>query len=71
MNSQGPAFYAISVGGAAAHLAWQLTTVDYNDPRDCWRKFASNSRLGAVVWGGVLADWAWKTTAAATAVGVA
>jgi 4-hydroxybenzoate polyprenyltransferase len=57
MNDQGPLFYALSVGGAAAHLAWQLKTVDYENPVDCWSKFASNKWTGALVMSGIAADY--------------
>lgn len=56
MNGQGLPFYLISVGGTAAHLAWQLRTVNYDDPKSCWQKFASNKQIGAIVWSGLLAD---------------
>ncbi|KAJ8651505.1 4-hydroxybenzoate polyprenyl transferase [Lichtheimia ornata] len=58
MNGQGLPFYLISVGGTAAHLAWQLRTVNYDDPKSCWQKFASNKQIGAIVWSGLLADTA-------------
>lgn len=57
MNDQGPLFYALSVGGAAAHLAWQLRTVNYENPADCWSKFASNKWTGALVFSGIAGDY--------------
>ncbi|KAF9949039.1 Para-hydroxybenzoate--polyprenyltransferase, mitochondrial precursor (PHB:polyprenyltransferase), partial [Mortierella alpina] len=57
MSDQGPLFYALSVGGAAAHLAWQLRTVDYENPADCWSKFASNKWTGALVFSGIAGDY--------------
>ncbi|KAF9353736.1 Para-hydroxybenzoate--polyprenyltransferase, mitochondrial precursor (PHB:polyprenyltransferase) [Mortierella sp. AD094] len=60
MNDQGPLFYALSVGGAAAHLAWQLKTVDYENPIDCWSKFASNKWTGALVFGGIAGDYLYQ-----------
>ncbi|OAQ23103.1 4-hydroxybenzoate polyprenyl transferase [Linnemannia elongata AG-77] len=57
MNDQGPLFYALSVGGAAAHLAWQLKTVNYENPADCWSKFASNKWTGALVFSGIAGDY--------------
>ncbi|KAF9434933.1 Para-hydroxybenzoate--polyprenyltransferase, mitochondrial precursor (PHB:polyprenyltransferase) [Entomortierella beljakovae] len=57
MNDQGPLFYALSVGGAAAHLAWQLKSVDYENPKDCWSKFASNKWAGALIFSGVAGDY--------------
>lgn len=32
-------FFVISVGGCAVHLAWQLRTLDVEDPKDCGKKF--------------------------------
>ncbi|ORX62754.1 para-hydroxybenzoate-polyprenyltransferase [Hesseltinella vesiculosa] len=56
MNGQGLPFYLISVLGTAAHLTWQLRTVDYNSPADCWSKFKSNTWTGAILWSGIVAD---------------
>jgi 4-hydroxybenzoate polyprenyltransferase len=53
----GPAYYAISVGGAAAHLAWQCATVDFDSRADCWAKFKSNGWLGGLIWLGVFGDY--------------
>jgi 4-hydroxybenzoate polyprenyltransferase len=44
-------FHAVSLLAAAPHLAWQVGTVDLDDPADCGRKFASN----AWVYGGLVA----------------
>ncbi|KAF9120009.1 Para-hydroxybenzoate--polyprenyltransferase, mitochondrial precursor (PHB:polyprenyltransferase) [Mortierella sp. 14UC] len=60
MNDQGPLFYTLSVGGAAAHLAWQLRSVDYENPADCWRKFASNKWTGALVFSGIAGDYLYQ-----------
>ncbi|KAG0025589.1 Para-hydroxybenzoate--polyprenyltransferase, mitochondrial precursor (PHB:polyprenyltransferase) [Podila clonocystis] len=60
MNDQGPLFYALSVGGAAAHLAWQLRTVNYDNPADCWSKFASNKWTGAFVFSGIASDYFYQ-----------
>uniref|UniRef100_A0A453Q761 4-hydroxybenzoate polyprenyltransferase, mitochondrial n=2 Tax=Aegilops tauschii subsp. strangulata TaxID=200361 RepID=A0A453Q761_AEGTS len=39
---------------AAAHLAWQISTVDLSDRADCNRKFVSNKWFGALVSSGIL-----------------
>jgi len=57
MNGQGPAFFVISVLGTALHFVWQLSTVDFEDGADCWRKFKANGDLGWLVWAGLLADY--------------
>ena len=56
-NAQGPLFYSISVLGAAAHLAWQIRTVELNKPASCWQRFASNRDLGYIVFAGLVADY--------------
>ncbi|POY74446.1 putative 4-hydroxybenzoate polyprenyltransferase [Rhodotorula taiwanensis] len=60
LNAQGPAFYALSVGGAAAHLAWQLRNADLESRENCWEMFKSNRDLGAIVWSGLAVDYALK-----------
>ncbi|TIB73999.1 4-hydroxybenzoate polyprenyl transferase [Wallemia mellicola] len=50
-------FYLLAPGGAAAHLAWQLKTVNLDSPSDCWLKFVSNSKLGGFIWLGTVADY--------------
>ncbi|PCH41911.1 UbiA prenyltransferase [Wolfiporia cocos MD-104 SS10] len=54
---QGWIYYAVSVGGCAAHLLWQLITVDLNVPEQCWRKFLANGDLGYIVLAGMLGEW--------------
>ncbi|KAI7895577.1 4-hydroxybenzoate polyprenyl transferase [Mucor mucedo] len=61
MNDQGLPFYAISVLGTAAHLMWQLKTVNYNDPSSCWAKFKSNTWTGGILWTGILVDTAYAS----------
>ena len=34
----------------AAHLAWQLRTVDFHNRADCLRKFQSNHHFGAIIF---------------------
>ncbi|CAM0908530.1 unnamed protein product [Alopecurus aequalis] len=42
------------LAAAAAHLAWQISTVDLANPADCNRKFVSNTWFGALVFSGIL-----------------
>ncbi|GAA5978235.1 hypothetical protein JCM10908_004282 [Rhodotorula pacifica] len=63
LNAQGPAFYALSVGGAAAHLAWQLRNADLESRENCWEIFKSNRDLGAIVCSGLAVDYALKMAA--------
>lgn len=57
LNGQGLPFYAVSVGGAAAHLAWQLRGLKIDDRADCWMRFKSNRDLGYIVWSGLMLDY--------------
>ncbi|WVN85824.1 4-hydroxybenzoate polyprenyl transferase [Cryptococcus depauperatus CBS 7841] len=57
MAGLGPLYYLISCGGAAAHLAWQCITVNFDSRPDCWRKFTSNGWLGGLIWLGIAADY--------------
>ncbi|THV03622.1 UbiA prenyltransferase [Dendrothele bispora CBS 962.96] len=56
-NGHGLAYFIISVGGTAAHFAWQLGTLDVDDPTDCWKKFNSNGSLGCIMWAGMMLDY--------------
>ena len=53
--------YYVGVTAAAAHLAWQLRSVDLRSRADCAAKFRSNVHLGAIVFAGAVAG---KLTAA-------
>lgn len=35
----GEPYFAISVGGTALHIIWQLVTLDVEDPKNCGHKF--------------------------------
>eukprot|EP01137_Pigoraptor_chileana_P033324 Opistho-2@24027 len=47
-------FYA-SLAAGAAHLAWQIKTVDVSSPSDCMAKFCSNRDFGGIVLAGIVA----------------
>ncbi|XP_022091538.1 4-hydroxybenzoate polyprenyltransferase, mitochondrial-like [Acanthaster planci] len=49
------AAYYLAVALTAAHIGNQVWTVDINNPRDCWSKFRSNNRLGAIIFAGIIA----------------
>ena len=40
----------------AAHLGWQVYTVDLDNPRDCLRVFRSNTILGAIVFAAIMLE---------------
>lgn len=52
-----PAFM-VSLGAAAGHLTWQISTLDLGSRPDCWRKFISNQHVGLIIFLGLLADYA-------------
>ncbi len=54
-NSAGPVFFA-GVALAAAHLAWQTTTVNINDAKDCLAKFKSNRQFGLILFAAFALD---------------
>nr|CDJ94315.1 UbiA prenyltransferase domain containing protein [Haemonchus contortus] len=47
--------YYVALAGTAAHLAWQVGTVNINDSNDCWKKFKSNQWMGAILFAGIVA----------------
>jgi len=60
LNGQRTPYFIVTVGGTAAHLAWQLLTLDPDNAEDCWVKFKSNGNLGYITWAGMLLDYAYK-----------
>jgi 4-hydroxybenzoate polyprenyltransferase len=50
----GPGFYLLLIG-AGAHLAWQVRTLDLDDPRSCLVRFRSNREFGWLVFLALLA----------------
>jgi len=56
LNGQGALFFLVSVLGAAAHVTWQLYTLDTKNPSDCKSKFLSNVKLGWIVATGLALD---------------
>ncbi|KAF5365647.1 hypothetical protein D9758_003168 [Tetrapyrgos nigripes] len=56
-HRHGLAYWIISVGGAAVHFAWQLITLNPDDPSDCAVKFKSNGSLGYILYLGMVADY--------------
>ncbi|KAL3853400.1 hypothetical protein ACJMK2_016943 [Sinanodonta woodiana] len=55
--------YYTTVAAAAVQLAYQLYTVDLNNPEDCFAKFKSNSRLGFILFLGIVLGTLLKPTA--------
>jgi 4-hydroxybenzoate polyprenyltransferase len=51
----GPVYF----GGLAvctAHLGWQVSSVDLDDPQDCMSKFVSNQWYGGMLFATIVAD---------------
>ncbi|KAM3723867.1 4-hydroxybenzoate polyprenyltransferase [Dirofilaria immitis] len=48
-----PFYSALAITGT--HLAWQIGTVNINDPNDCWKKFKTNQWLGIILFIGIAA----------------
>ena len=47
-------FAWLALAGIAAHLAWQIATVDFDSPADCLAKFHSNRKLGWILLVGII-----------------
>lgn len=58
----GHPFFAISWLAAAAHIAWQIRTVDLNNRADLWRKFSSTRTVGIIIFLGLLGDYVYQYT---------
>ncbi|CAH1777530.1 unnamed protein product [Owenia fusiformis] len=54
--------YYLGLSGVAAHIMWQVLTVDINSSPDCWKKFCSNINLGALLFIGIVAGTLYKQT---------
>ena len=51
----GLGFFAwLALVGVAGHLAWQIATVDFDNPADCLAKFRSNRWLGWILLIGII-----------------
>ena len=53
----------IGLAAAAAHMAWQVTTLDISNAENCLRRFKSNRDLGWIVFAGLVADMAIRSAA--------
>jgi 4-hydroxybenzoate polyprenyltransferase len=51
--------FIIGLALGSLHLAWQIATLDVNDPMNCLRRFRSNRDFGALVFLALLADMAF------------
>ena len=60
MAHAGTAFL-LGMVAAGAHLAWQVATLNIDDPENCLQRFRSNRDFGALVLGAILIDMALAT----------
>jgi len=51
-NQSGPYFATMAL--IAGHLAYQIVTLDINNPEDCKKKFQSNRHLGLLIFLGIV-----------------
>jgi 4-hydroxybenzoate polyprenyltransferase len=51
----GSIYYA-GLGIAAAHAAWQVSSLDIDDPGNCLRLFRSNRDFGLIIFAGAVLD---------------
>ncbi|WFD34281.1 4-hydroxybenzoate polyprenyltransferase [Malassezia cuniculi] len=56
----GHPFFAVSWLVAAAHLMWQIRTVDLNNRADLWSKFTSTRTVGIIIFLGLLGDYLYQ-----------
>ncbi|OCH90316.1 4-hydroxybenzoate polyprenyl transferase [Obba rivulosa] len=63
LNNQGPAFFAISCGGAALHFFYQFLTWNPDVSAEGGEKFLMNHNIGYIIWGGLLLDYYLKVVA--------
>lgn len=54
--------YAICVSAAYAHLIWQIQTADFDDPHNLAKRFRSNTMVGGIVFGSIVAANLTATT---------
>jgi len=54
LSGLGWAFY-VGLGLAAAHLVWQVTTLDIDDAKGCLTRFKSNRHFGLIIFAAIIA----------------
>lgn len=56
INAGSGMLHFLGIAGMFGHLAWQIRTVNVDDPDDCLAKFKSNTSAGVILLGGMLLD---------------
>ena len=49
LNAGLGSLYFAGLAGVAAHYAWQMKTLDIDNPTKCWDLFSSNRYLGLIL----------------------
>lgn len=52
----GRGFVLLALAAAAAHLAWQIATLDVRDAGNCLKRFRSNRDVGLILLAGIVAQ---------------
>lgn len=52
--------FATGMAAAALHMAWQVTTLDTNDPENCKMRFRANNVTGALIFAALVLDTATR-----------
>lgn len=55
LTESGPIYY-LGIACVAAHLSWQLMTVQFNDSANCLRRFRSNALPGLILFMAIVGD---------------
>ncbi len=50
--------FVIMLAGGAAHLIWQIVTLDVEDEKSCLSRFRANRDFGAIIFAAMVADMA-------------
>jgi 4-hydroxybenzoate polyprenyltransferase len=56
LMANGGAIFMLGLLAFAAHLAWQIVTVDIDDPAHCLKLFRANRDAGLILFGAMLID---------------
>ncbi len=49
-------WFYLGLAAGAAHLVWQVATLDITDPQNCLERFRSNHSFGAIVFLAIVLD---------------
>jgi 4-hydroxybenzoate polyprenyltransferase len=47
--------YLVGLAGVAGHFAWQVATLDIDDPANCLARFKANRFVGWILLAGIVA----------------